>query len=134
MSVNVSYENCLRLTYTSICYWSYVFFIFFWITLNGKKENKIIIIIDDFYHNTDIFQTVFWIRVNGSVHTDSCAQHRGDMLWMFVWRWWRNTHKTRLRIKLWRMSHDDVSNFDLATFCSQVLNDQLQIDMSGVSV
>lgn len=24
--------------------------------------------------------------------------------------------------------------FDLATFCSQVLNDQLQIDMSGVSV
>lgn len=25
------------------------FFILFWITLNGKKENKIIIIIDDFY-------------------------------------------------------------------------------------
>lgn len=49
------------------------FLIFFWITLNGKKENKIIIIIDDFYHNTDIFQTVFGIRVNGSVHTDSCA-------------------------------------------------------------
>lgn len=65
MPVNVSYEHFLWITY--ICY--YEIFLNFKFHLMGKKENTM----GDFDHNTEIFQAVFWIRINGSVHTDSCA-------------------------------------------------------------